>query len=131
MPVIENALKSVAEIQKKIRKKNREISLELLKELEKEDSVLNKLYELTFTNLDSNGNILIENVRFEGDNRKPYFNHGLLLSAIISSDYNASINLDHAYDELWEYYCNENSWISVGVHFLMLKKRKLSKKEKL
>lgn len=126
IPTFDQALLTVAEKQKISGEGNREITLKLLQQVEQEGSYLNHLYELVYTNLDQQGNILIDQYRIEGDqNKELYFNHVLLLSRIIPNTFDVPVELNSVYDELLDYIADANSWTSIGVHFLVLKKREV------
>lgn len=122
---VKNALKDVVSYQEKTAGKgNREATLDLLKHLQTASSPLAEIYEVSFSNLDTEGNLLYENRRAEGAlARKRYFNHYLLLLTILHKTYHISINLDEAYDELTDFLQNEQAWVSLGFHLLTLKKR--------
>lgn len=121
---INNALELVAESQEKKESGNRKISLDLLQTFEIEDSPLNELYELYFSNIDMAGNVLSEVVRFEGErDRKLFFNHGLLFITLLQRTYKIPVDLDTAYNELKEYLEDKDAWISLGMHYMILKKR--------
>lgn len=120
----EEALALVAEMQEKKGKVNRAITLDLLKAIEDENSNLSELYEVVFTSLDSNGNILHEIMRLEGErDRLLYFNNGLLFITLLNRTWHVPINLDKSYDELNSYLEDENAWCTIGLHYLILKKK--------
>lgn len=121
---IEDALALVAEMQEKKGKGNRAITLGLLKTLEDENSTISQLYELVFSNLDAEGNILSEIMRVEGErDRQLYSNNGLLFFTLLNRTYHVPINLDKGYDELKAYHEDEEAWTSMGMHTLILKKK--------
>lgn len=125
IPAIDEALQLVAEVQKKQGKGNRRVTLELLQTLETEKSPLNALYEIVFTNLDAQGNVLCDSIRFEGsENRTLYFNHSLLFLNLLQRTYHIPIDSNSAYQELKGYLNDEGAWTSPGMHFLVLKKKK-------
>lgn len=103
---------------------NRRISLDLLKVLQNKTSPLSDLYEIVFTNLDTDGNILKELVRFEGnETRKQYVNNMLLFLTLVNRTYHVPVNLDKAFDELQGYLNDEQAWSSMGMHYLVLRRK--------
>lgn len=122
---IDEALELVAEIQKNSGKGNRKITLELLQMIENKQSPLSEFYEFVSSNLDINGNVIGECVRFQGEkSRILYFNHSLLFLALVHRTYHVPVDLNRAYDELQDYVNDSNAWSSPGMHFLVLKKKK-------
>lgn len=123
-PAIDEALQLVAASQEKGGKGNRKVTLDLLKTLENKTSSLSNLYEVVFSNLDADGNVISDSVRFEGEpHRKLYFNHNLLFLTLLHRTYHIPVDLNRAYDELQDYLNDENAWTCPGVHFLVLKKK--------
>lgn len=122
---IDEALNQVAQQQlKQNAPGNRRISLDLLAMLEKEDSPLSNLYEVVFSNLDSEGNLCKEMIRFEGKRaRELYANNGLLFLTLVNRTYHVPVNLDKAFDEIQEYRSDEGAWSSMGMHYLVLRKK--------
>lgn len=127
IPAIDEALELVAEVQKKAGKGNRKVTLELLQMLENKQSSLSEFYEVVSSNLDINGNIIGDCVRFQGEkSRILYFNHSLLFLTLLHRTYHIPVDLNRAYDELQHYLYDENAWSSPGMHFLILKKKDVS-----
>jgi SAM-dependent methyltransferase len=123
---IDEALRRVAEIQGKqgTKKGNRRVTLELLQRLERGSSPLCDLYEIAFSNIDSEGNLVVETIRLEGArSRALYFNHGLLFLTLMHRTFAIPVPFSIAYDELMSYYEDEGAWASPGVHFLVLKRK--------
>lgn len=103
---------------------NRRISLDLLETLQNKTSPLSDLYEVIFTNLDADGNLLKEMTRFEGKRARELFsNHVLLFLTLVNRTYHVPVNLDKAFDELQDYLKDEEAWSSVGMHYLVLRKK--------
>lgn len=124
IPVMDEALQSVADLQIKAGKGNRKASFELLQSLETNTSPLNEFYEVVSSNIDQDGNLVSDNVWFvKNHNRIPYFNHSLLFLTLLNRTYGVPVDLSRAYDELEDYLHDENAWTSPGMHFLVLKKR--------
>jgi hypothetical protein len=122
---IEKVLILVSEIQKENGHGNRKITLEVLAMLENKQSSVNEFYDLVFSNLDSKGKIQHESICLKGkENRKLYFNHGLLFLKLLSLTYQLPVDLSIAYDELKNYLEDENAWVIPGMHLLVLKKKK-------
>lgn len=117
---IEEALKLAAEYQRTHKTGgNRRISLDLLKLLEDDQN-----FQVVFSNLDADGHILHEIMRHEGKRaRQLYFNNGLLFLTLVHRTYKVPVNVDKAYDELNSFLEDEQAWSSMGMHFLVLKKR--------
>ena len=104
-------------------KGNRRITIEILEDLQTENSSLSHLYEVVRTSLDVRGHRLEKGIRFESEqDRKRYFNHTLLFLSILKKGYEVSIDLVKAYRELQVYLEDEKSWICPGMHLLVLKK---------
>ena len=104
-------------------KGNRRITIEILEELQNKSGSLSSFYEVIRTSLDVQGNRLEKGIRFETEqDRKRYFNHALLFLAILNKGYNVSVDFSKAHKELQVYLEDETSWISPGMHFLVLKK---------
>lgn len=103
---------------------NRDITLQLMSELEKSDSTLSQLYEVVFSNLDKNGNAL---VNFPYDTaeteRKTFADQILLFLTLVNRVYHIPVDLSAAYDELKAYTKDENAWTTIGLHYLVLKKK--------
>ena len=104
-------------------KGNRRITIEILEELQSGNSSLSSLYEIAYTSLDVQGNRLEKGIRFESElDRKRYFNQALLFLNILKKDYEVSVDLLKAYNELQVYLEDETSWNCPGIHLLILKK---------
>jgi hypothetical protein len=99
-------------------------AVELLQTLEAKRSPLSDLYEVVSSNLDIDGNVIADCVRFQGEkSRLLYFNHSLLFLTLLNRTYHVSVDLDRAYDELQDYLKDEDAWTSPGMHLLVLKKK--------
>lgn len=124
VPVIDEAITLVAEVQKTAEKGNRKVTLELLQMIERKTSSLSAFYEVVSSNLDINGNVIGDRVCFQGaKGRALYCNNSLLLLTLWNRIYPISVDLNKAYDELQDYLNDENAWTSPGMHFLVLKKK--------
>lgn len=120
---MEDASRQHNERNKATLKGNRCITIEILDDLQNENSYLSNLYKVTRTSLDTQGNRLEKGVRFESEqDRKRYFNHALLFLSILSKGYGISVDFSKGYEELQVYVQDEKAWICPGVHFLVLKK---------
>ncbi len=119
---IDKALKLVEECQRTQGNGNRQISLALLQALVSEKSLLSKLYEVIFTNIDATGNILCDRIQFEKKDQALHFNHSLLFLTLLHRTYQIPIDLSTAYDELQAYSKDKEAWTSPGWHFLVLKR---------
>lgn len=96
---IQEALQLVAERQREKGKGNRKVTLNLLTELEIEKGPLSDLYEVAFSSLNSEGEILYEIIRFEGElDRRRSFNQGLLFLNILHRTHQIPVDLSAAYD---------------------------------
>jgi len=103
---------------------NRRISLDLLETLQNKTSPLSDLYEVVFSNLDTEGNLLKEMIRFEGKSARELFtNNVLLFLTLVNRTYHVPVNVDKAYDELQEYLKDDEAWSSAGMHYLVLRKK--------
>lgn len=123
IPSFEEASRQHNEKNRATLKGNRRITIEILEELQNPNSSLSRLYELKRTSLDVEGNRLEKGIRFDSEqDRKRYFNHALLFLGILSKGYDIPVDFEKAYQELQVYLKNEKSWISPGIHFLVLKK---------
>jgi SAM-dependent methyltransferase len=104
-------------------KGNRRITIEILEELENENSSLSHLYEVVHTSLDVRGHRLEKGIRFESEqDRRRYFNHALLFLSILKKSYEVPVDLAEAYRELRVYLEDDKSWICPGLHLLVLRK---------
>ncbi len=121
---IDEAILLASEAQKSRSIGNRKISFELLQSINSGETELCNLYEVDFSSVDTQGNVICDTIRFEGSvNRLRYFNHTLLLLTLFQRTYHIPVNLDKAHDELQAYIRDENAWSCPGVHFLVLKKK--------
>lgn len=121
---VEKALQQVAEVQRKQGRGNRKITLELLQAVDRGDSPLADLYEVAFSNIDRDGNLVAEIICLKGaQSRALYFNHGLLFLTLVHRTFDVPIALGAAYDELRSYCEDEEAWTSPGCHFLVLRKK--------
>ena len=128
---IDEALQLVAEAQSSKGKGNRRITLELLQGLESATSPLGSLYEVVFSNLDAEGNILCDITRFEGEqNRRLFFNHGLLFLTLLHRTYQIPVDLCKGYHELKAYVADKGAWTSLGSHCLVLKRKTAAASQK-
>ncbi len=124
IPSIEEASRQHNERNKANLKGNRLITIEILEDLQNENSLLSNLYEVARTSLDVQGNRLEKGMRFESEqDRKRYFNHAMLFLGILSNGYDVSVDFSKAYEELQVYLKDEKSWVCLGMHFLVLKKK--------
>ena len=86
-------------------------------------SNLSDSYEIVYSNLDTDGNVIDRLVVLQGDeDRKRYFNHSLLFLTLLNRNYNLSIDMEMAYEELIDFVNDQNACWSPGMHFLILKK---------
>lgn len=126
LPEVDKVLKLIADSQKKSGTGNRKITLELLRMLDSQNSILSELYDVTFSNLDINGHVQHEIICLKGEkNRNLFFNHGLLGLSLMSKIYQIPVELSQAYDELKVYLEEENAWSMPGIHLLVLKRKSL------
>lgn len=123
IPTMKEASRQQNERNKATLKGNRRITIEILEDLQNENSYLSNLYQVARTSLDTQGNRLEKGIRFESEqDRKRYFNHALLFLGILSKEYGISVDFSKAYEELQVYIKDEKAWICPGMHFLVLKK---------
>lgn len=123
MPIFEEALRQFNERMRIKGKGNRYITIEILEELQNRNSSLSELYEVVHTNLDVQGNLLEQGIRFESEeDRTRCFNHALLFLSIMKKGYEVEVNLSEAYSGLQDYFEDENTWICPGMHLLVLRK---------
>ncbi|MES2122781.1 MAG: methyltransferase, partial [Chlamydiota bacterium] len=102
---------------------NRRVTLDLLQALEAEGSALGDLYEVAFSNLDAEGEILTEWTRLQGDvERRRSFNHSLLFLTLLHRKFQVPVDINLAYDQLQAYLADESAWSTPGSHLLVLKK---------
>lgn len=121
---IDHLLELVAEKQANSDKGHRKISLTVLQQIENQQSPLNELYRVVFTNLDVNGNVVNENIRLVGEERrKQFFNHNLLFMTLVHRTFQVPVDLSKGYDELIDYLADENAWSVIGMHCLVLQKK--------
>ena len=124
IPSVDEGLRELARVQEKEQQTgNRKVTLELLHGLESGDSPLCELYEVVFSNLDKNGEVLREFVRIEGSKNALYFNQILLFSHLLKRHWHIPIDLAKAYDETVAYLTDDSAWTLMGMHLLVLKKR--------
>jgi ubiquinone/menaquinone biosynthesis C-methylase UbiE len=122
---IEKALQLVEERQREQGQGNRNITLDLLKTLEIGHAPLSKLYKAMFSNLNPDGQILCEPIRFQGKrDRHLGFTQGLLFLKLLNQTYQIPIHLDEAYDQLKLFLKDETAWVCPGIHYLVLRKLK-------
>lgn len=109
---------------KKEDKGNRRITLEILDELKKHNDTLGKLYEVVFTNLDEQGQVLKTIVKFENQQeRRLYFTASLLYLGILNKGWEIPVDFSKTFEEMQVLLENEKAWICPGIHYLILKKR--------
>lgn len=121
---INKALELVAESQRNNGIGNRQITLEILQMIENQQPPLSEFYKLIFSNVDTTGKVIYENIRLEGERvRERYFNHNLLFVTLLHRTYHVQIDIQKAYDELKEYLEDEHAWTVLGMHYLVLKKK--------
>lgn len=119
MHELERTLKAVAEYQKEKGKGNRQISSEILAQLQEPESPLQSLYELVFNNLSKDSHL----TKFEGtEQRKLYFTHNLLFLTLLSRKYLMPADLNRGYDEAKVYLEDEGAWTTPGTHYMVLRK---------
>ncbi len=124
MHSFEDAFRQHNERNQAAQKVNRRISMEILEGLENKSGLLSSLFEVARTSLDVEGNRLEKGMRFETkQDRMRYFNHALLFLGILNKGYGVTVDFPKAHDELQVYLKDETSWISPGMHLLVLKKR--------
>jgi SAM-dependent methyltransferase len=129
IPSIDEAMLLVSETQRSRSNGNRRISFEILQGIHSGTTELCNLYEVVFSSIDTQGDVICDSIRFAGDeNRLRYFNHTLLLLTLFQRTYHIPVNLNKAYDELQGYICDENAWSCPGLHFLVLKKNPVPEK---
>ncbi|MEC7839779.1 MAG: class I SAM-dependent methyltransferase [Chlamydiota bacterium] len=123
MPAVAEAM-SLAYMQNNQKNSNRRVSYELLKNIKLEENDLSEIYEIVFSNIDINENIIYETTRFkEVEDRLNYYNHVLLHLTIFQRVFGIPVNLDEVHDQLQLYLKNQKGWTRPGVHFLVLKKK--------
>nr|MBA3816603.1 hypothetical protein [Parachlamydiaceae bacterium] len=121
---LDHLLALVAEKQVNSDKGHRKISLEVLQLIENQQSPLSDLYEVVFSNLDVKGDVVNENIRLIGeDRRKLFFNHNLLFLTLVHRTFQVPVDLSKGYDELIDYVADENAWWVIGMHCLVLQKK--------
>lgn len=121
---IEEAEKKVAERQQNGGRGNRKVTIDLLKAIESGASPLSALYDVAFTNLNADGEMLSEVMRLEGEkDRRLGFTQGLLILSLFQRSYQIPVDFDLAYEELKA--CSEDptAWSIPGAHFMVLKKK--------
>ncbi len=121
---LEEASRQHNEKNKKEEKGNRRITMEVLGELKKGAGPLSKLYEVVFTNLNEQGLVLKNVVKFENKQEmKLYFTLSLLYLGILHYGWGIPVDFPKAYEELQVMLEDEQAWTCPGMHFLILKKR--------
>ncbi|MCK4934457.1 MAG: class I SAM-dependent methyltransferase [Simkaniaceae bacterium] len=121
---IDEAMQLASEVQKSRGKGNRRVLFELLQAINSGTTELSNIYEIEFSSVDIQGNVISDTIRFEGlVNNLRYFNHTLLFLTLFQRTYHISVNLEKAYDELQVYISDENAWTRPGMHFLVLRKK--------
>ena len=121
---LEEALCQHNERNKKESKGNRQITMEILDELKKCNGTLGKLYEVEFTNLNEQGEVLKTVVKFENQQeRRLYFTGVLLYLDILNKAWEVPVDFSKTHEELQVLLENEKAWICPGMHFLILKKK--------
>lgn len=121
---VDDALQQVAKVQQDKEKGNRRACIQLLKSLNNGASSLCDLYKIVFSNLDEHGTIVHESYRLDGINhRMLYANHSLLFLTILQRTYHISIDLYQAYNEIKDYFNDENAWTVPGIHCVVLQKK--------
>lgn len=122
---LEDASRQHNELNQKKNKGNRQITMELLRELQNKSSTLSELYEIAYTNLDIHGNSLGDEVKFESKlERELYVNLVILFLAILNKEWGIQVNYSKAYEELKIYLKDDASWVSSDTHILILRKIK-------
>ncbi|MCH9633396.1 MAG: hypothetical protein S4CHLAM7_01210 [Chlamydiae bacterium] len=95
-----------------------------VKAIEMKSSPLAELFEVDYSNLDLDGNVIGDVVRFEGEKDKAlFFNQNILFVELLHRTYQIPVDLNKTWNELQAYLIDENAWTSPGVHFLVLKKK--------
>jgi SAM-dependent methyltransferase len=124
LPTCIEAVQELTKVQERERQMgNRRVTLALLQELEMKDSPLSELYEVAFTNLDRNGEVLRDFVRVEGNQNALYFNQVLLFSQLMGRNWHIPIDLNKVFDETVGYLNDDTAWSLMGLHLLIFKKR--------
>ncbi|MES2345739.1 MAG: methyltransferase domain-containing protein [Chlamydiota bacterium] len=123
LPALENAFHLLNEKNQKTSAGNREITMEILGELQKGKGHLAAAYDIAFSSLNTEGAIVHEWMKFDGKNHgKLLFNHGLLILNLLHKSYEIPVEFEQAYDEL-NICLDEGYWVTPGIHFLVLKKK--------
>lgn len=92
--------------------------------LERDGSALADLYEVAFTSLDAQGEILVEWTRLQGeDQRKRNFTHALLFLTLLQRTFQIPVDFSLAYDQLQAYLADETAWNTPGSHLLVLHRK--------
>ena len=101
---------------------NRLITLELLKELKSE--AFGDLFELEFTSLNDEGEILSQVVKFQGlHDRELSFSAFLMYLAFLQKGWDIPVDFSQGYDECKAMLDDESAWSCPGVHYMILKKK--------
>jgi hypothetical protein len=122
----EEASRKHNERNKKEDKGNRRITMEVLNELKKCNDTLGKLYEVEFTNLNEQGQVLKTVVKFENQQeRRLYFTVSLLYLELLNKGWEIPFDFSKTYEELQVLLENEKVWICPGIHYMIFKKRSI------
>ena len=121
---LEEASRQHNERNKKEDKGNRRITIEILQELKKSAEPLSKLYEVVFTNLNDQGQVLQNVVKFGNErDRKLYFTFTLLFLDILHKGWEIPVDFAKAYEELQGMLEDDKACMCPGMHYLILKKK--------
>lgn len=124
MPSLEAASRQLSEKNKNENKGNRRITMEILEELQKGEGRLGQLYQVEFTSLNEQGQVLKNIIKFEDKReRKLSFTQALLVLDIFKKGYGVAVDFSKAYEELKVLLEDEKAWICPGMHVMILKKR--------
>lgn len=124
LPSFAEASRQHNEQNKKEMKGNRQITMEILKELQNGSEPLNECYEVARTNLDEQGTPIGKRIKFESEQeRKLYFNQILLFLDILHKERNIPVDFRKAHEELQVYLEDDQAWICPGIHYLVLRKK--------
>jgi len=122
LPSKEEAVRLHNEKNQANKKGNRLITLELLKELKSE--TFGDLFELEFTSLNDQGEILSQVVKFQGlRDRQLSFSAFLMYLAILQKGWDVPVDFSQGYDECKVILEDESAWIRPGAHYMILKKK--------
>lgn len=122
LPSKEEAVRLHNEKNKTDKKGNRFITLELLKELN--SGAIGDLFEVEFSNLSDQGEVLSQVVKFQGlHDRELSFSAFLMYLAILQKGWDIPVDYSQGYDECKAMLDDESAWICPGVHYMILKKK--------